>query len=116
LDTAVGERGSQLSGGQRQRVAIARALLRDAPLVLLDEATSSLDAAAELEVQQALDRLLIGRSALIVAHRLSSIRNADRILVLDGGRVVEEGTHDALIAKEGLYALLYRSQAATEDA
>ncbi|MCP5083692.1 MAG: ATP-binding cassette domain-containing protein [Alphaproteobacteria bacterium] len=104
--TRVGERGMTLSGGQRQRIAIARAILRDAPILLLDEATSALDAEAEIKVQAALDHLMEGRTTLVIAHRLSTVRGADRILVLDGGKVVDEGTHDELVKKGGLYARL----------
>lgn len=110
LDTPAGPRGSALSGGQRQRVAIARALLRDAPILLLDEATSALDAASEAAVQEALDRLSHDRTTLVIAHRLATVRRADRILVLDRGRVVEEGTHEGLLAAGGLYAELCRLQ------
>ncbi|WP_425052505.1 ABC transporter ATP-binding protein [Psychromarinibacter sp. S121] len=109
-DTAAGPRGSALSGGQRQRVAIARALLRDAPILLLDEATSALDAASEAAVQQALDKLSRGRTTLVIAHRLATIRQADKIVVMDAGRVVDEGTHEELIARGGIYADLYRLQ------
>jgi len=104
LDTVIGDRGQKLSGGERQRLSIARALLSDAPILLLDEATSALDSENERLVQMALDRLLVGRTALVVAHRLSTIRKAHRILVLDRGRVVEEGDHDTLLAKGGFYA------------
>ena len=105
-DTAVGERGVKLSGGQRQRVAIARALLRDARLLLLDEATSSLDSASEALVQEALERLMEGRTTFIIAHRLSTVQNADRLFVLDEGRIVQRGTHAELRQEEGLYRRL----------
>ncbi|MBC7675260.1 MAG: ATP-binding cassette domain-containing protein, partial [Rhodoferax sp.] len=110
LDTAAGPRGSGLSGGQRQRVAIARALLRDAPILLLDEATSALDAKSEALVADALNRLRAGRTTLVIAHRLSTVREADKIIVMDKGRVVEQGRHDDLVAKDGLYAQLYKLQ------
>ena len=110
LETPAGPRGSGLSGGQRQRVAIARALLRDAPILLMDEATSALDAASEALVQDALDRLSKGRTTLVIAHRLATVRGADKIVVMDRGEVVEEGTHEALIARNGLYAGLCRLQ------
>ena len=106
LDTYLGERGARLSGGQRQRMAIARALLRDAPILLLDEATSALDAESERLVQQALDRLMATRTTLVIAHRLATVRGADRIVVMDGGRIVETGKHDALSRAGGLYARL----------
>ncbi len=109
-DTVVGDRGSRLSGGQRQRVAIARAILKDPPILLLDEATSSLDNESERLVQDALDRLKVGRTTIIVAHRLSTIRAADRIAVLDDGGLVELGTQDELLALDGLYARLHRTQ------
>jgi ABC-type multidrug transport system fused ATPase/permease subunit len=111
LDTVVGERGAQLSGGQRQRVAIARAFLKDAPVLILDEATSHLDAVSEQEVRRALDRLARGRTTVVIAHRLSTVRDADRILVFDDGRLVETGTHDALLAGSGLYRRLVARQA-----
>ena len=109
-ETLVGDRGSRLSGGQRQRVAIARAILKDPPILLLDEATSSLDNESERLVQEALDRLKVGRTTVIVAHRLSTIRAAHRIAVLDDGWLVELGTHDELMTLGGLYARLYRLQ------
>ena len=111
LDTVVGERGAQLSGGQRQRVAIARAFLKDAPVLILDEATSHLDAVSEQEVRRALDRLARGRTTVVIAHRLSTVRDADRILVFDEGHLVETGTHDALLAGSGLYRRLVARQA-----
>jgi ATP-binding cassette, subfamily B, bacterial len=110
LDTFMGEGGARLSGGQRQRIAIARALLRDAPLLLLDEATSALDAESERLVQDALDRLMEHRTTIVIAHRLATVRAADRIVVMDGGRIVEEGTHATLSARGGLYARLARLQ------
>jgi ATP-binding cassette subfamily B protein len=110
LDTYMGEGGARLSGGQRQRIAIARALLRDAPLLLLDEATSALDAESERLVQDALDRLMEHRTTIVIAHRLATVRAADRIVVMDEGRIVEEGTHASLNARGGLYARLARLQ------
>ena len=110
FDTMIGERGITLSGGQRQRIAIARAILRAAPLLLLDEATSSLDAESETLVQAALERLMEGRTTIVIAHRLATVQSCDRILVLDQGRIVEEGTHDRLAAAGGLYARLAKLQ------
>lgn len=115
LDTPAGPRGSALSGGQRQRVAIARALLRDTPVLLLDEATSALDTKSEALVQGALDHLSQGRTTLVIAHRLSTVRNADKIIVMDQGRVVDEGTHDSLIARPGPYAELNAMQFRNKD-
>ncbi len=109
-DTRVGEAGSRLSGGQKQRIAIARAFLKDAPLLLLDEATSALDTQSEAKVQQALERLMQGRTTFVVAHRLSTIRHCDQILVLDQGEIVERGTHDALVKSGGLYSRLAATQ------
>ncbi|MGI9484187.1 MAG: ATP-binding cassette domain-containing protein, partial [Hyphomicrobiales bacterium] len=105
-NTRVGERGMTLSGGQRQRIAIARAILRDAPILLLDEATSALDAESEIKVQAALEHLMEGRTTLVIAHRLSTVRNADRIVVMDQGKIIDEGRHAALVKKDGLYARL----------
>jgi ATP-binding cassette, subfamily B, bacterial len=110
FDTQLGERGVTLSGGQRQRIAIARAILRDAPLLLLDEATSSLDAESETLVQTALEELMSHRTTLVIAHRLATVLSCDRILVVDQGRIVEQGTHASLVAANGLYARLARLQ------
>lgn len=110
LDTPVGENASQLSGGQRQRLAIARALIKNAPILILDEATSALDNESERQVQASLELLMAGRTTLVIAHRLSTVQNADRIVVLDAGKIVEQGRHEELLAKEGLYAALYRMQ------
>ncbi len=109
-DSYLGERGVMLSGGQKQRIAIARAILRDAPVLLLDEATSALDAESERAVQSAVDRLSADRTTLIVAHRLATVKKADRIVVLEAGQIVDMGTHDELVTKGGLYARLARLQ------
>ncbi len=109
-DSNIGELGTKLSGGEKQRISIARALLKNAPILILDEATSSLDTEAEIEVQEALDNLMKGRTTLVIAHRLSTIRNADRIIVLVRGKIVEEGTHEVLMAKKGEYYRLYNLQ------
>ena len=109
-DTMVGEEGSRLSGGQRQRIAIARAMLRNAPILLLDEPTSALDSVTEEQIQNAMQILAKGRTTVIVAHRLATVRHADHILVIDGGKIVEQGNHEHLLAKGGVYANLYQSQ------
>jgi subfamily B ATP-binding cassette protein MsbA len=109
-DTVVGEKGIRLSGGQKQRIAIARALHKNAPILILDEATSSLDTASELEVQKALENLMKGRTTIIIAHRLSTVMNADRIIVIDGGTIIQEGTHAHLIETDGPYKKLYDLQ------
>ena len=110
-DTQVGERGVQLSGGQKQRVAIARAILLNPEILLLDEATSALDAESEHLVQQALDALMVNRTTLIIAHRLSTVRDADMVLVMDHGKIIERGTHDALVEKDdGVYRYLVQRQ------
>jgi subfamily B ATP-binding cassette protein MsbA len=114
-DTPVGPRGAKLSGGQRQRIAIARAMLKDAPILLLDEATSSLDSESERQVQKALAELMTGRTTLVIAHRLSTVVDADVIFVIDAGRVVESGTHTDLLGRAGPYARLYAAQFADED-
>ncbi|MCO8648671.1 ATP-binding cassette domain-containing protein, partial [Burkholderia multivorans] len=110
LDTVVGGNGMRLSGGQRQRLAIARAIYKDAPILILDEATSALDSESERHVQAALERLMEGRTTLVIAHRLSTIERADRILVLEAGKIVESGSHDELLRHGGLYAHLHRIQ------
>ena len=108
--TKLGERGVTLSGGQRQRLAIARAILKDSPVLLLDEATSALDAENEAQVQRALDDVMTGRTTLVIAHRLATVLKADRILVMEAGRIVEEGNHTSLVARGGVYARLARLQ------
>jgi subfamily B ATP-binding cassette protein MsbA len=113
-DTRVGSGGARLSGGERQRVSLARAFLKNAPILLLDEATSALDAEAEVQVQAALQTLMRGRTTLVIAHRLSTVRNADMIVVMDKGRVVETGTHGSLGQEGGLYARLQRLQVSGE--
>jgi ATP-binding cassette subfamily B protein len=110
LDTTVGDRGYRLSGGEKQRLALARLLLKAPDVVVLDEATAHLDSESEVAVQRALEQALAGRTSLVIAHRLSTVRDADQILVVDDGRIVERGRHDQLLARGGLYAELYRTQ------
>jgi len=109
-DTLVGERGVKLSGGERQRVAIARAMLKDAPILILDEATSSLDSISESYIQDAFNELMKGKTTIVIAHRLSTVQKMDRIVVLDNGQIVEEGTHKELLEKNGFYADLWNHQ------
>ena len=116
LDTVIGERGVKLSGGQRQRLAIARAVLKDAPILILDEATSSLDSESERHIQEAVEALRAGRTTLVIAHRLSTIEGADRIVVMEQGRIADIGAHAELMARNGLYAGLYRFQFSHREA
>jgi ABC-type multidrug transport system fused ATPase/permease subunit len=116
LDTVVGERGYRLSGGQRQRLTIVRLLLGRSRVVVLDEATASLDSSSEAAVQQALSATLVGRTSMVIAHRLSTVRAADQILVVEDGRIVERGTHDQLLSRGGRYAELYETQSGATDA
>ena len=109
-DTVIGERGLRLSGGERQRISIARAILKNAPILILDEATSALDTESEALVQSALQNLMTGRTVFVIAHRLSTVRRADRILVLESGMIADEGTHERLMARTGTYRRLYEMQ------
>jgi ABC-type multidrug transport system fused ATPase/permease subunit len=110
-DTEIGERGLKLSGGQRQRIAIARAILKNPPILILDEATSSLDTVSEALVQKALEKLMKGRTTIVIAHRLSTIKNADRIIILDKGRIIDSGTHEELLSRNDTYMKLYNALA-----
>ena len=110
LDAQVGERGVKLSGGQRQRIAIARVLLKDAPILILDEATSALDSEVEAAIQESLDNLMQNKTVIAIAHRLSTIASMDRLVVMDQGRIIEQGTHQELLAKQGVYASLWERQ------
>jgi ATP-binding cassette subfamily B protein len=109
-DTIVGERGQKLSGGQRQRISIARAILKDAPILILDEATSSVDNETEAAIQRSLEKIVVGRTTVVIAHRLSTIRNADQIFVLEKGVLAEQGKHEELLEIDGIYASLWRVQ------
>jgi ABC-type multidrug transport system fused ATPase/permease subunit len=109
-ETKLGERGAMLSGGERQRISVARAFLKDAPICILDEPTSSIDSRTEAVILDSLERLMVGRTTFMIAHRLSTVRNADLILVLNHGELVEQGTHDDLLGREGLYQLLHSAQ------
>ena len=111
FDTVVGERGQRLSGGQRQRIALARAILKNVPVLILDEATAAVDNETEAAIQRSLMRITANRTTLVIAHRLSTVRHADQIIVMDAGRIVEQGTHDQLLHKPGAYADLWRVQA-----
>jgi subfamily B ATP-binding cassette protein MsbA len=115
-DTVIGEQGVKLSGGERQRISIARALLKNAPILILDEATSSLDSESEIEVQKALEFLMQGRTTLVIAHRLSTIRKANRIVIIVNGTIIEEGTHEELLERDGEYRKLYQLQFIDSDA
>jgi subfamily B ATP-binding cassette protein MsbA len=115
FNTRIGERGLRLSGGERQRISIARALLKNSPVLILDEATSSLDSESEVYVQHALQNLMEGRTTIVIAHRLSTVRNADRILVLEDGRIVESGRHDDLVARRGAYWRLLNAQSSERE-
>ena len=106
----IGERGAQISGGERQRICVARAFLKDAPILILDEPTSSIDSKTERVILDALDDLMVGRTSFMIAHRLSTVRHVDQILVLDGGRIVERGTHEELVQHGGVYGQLYEAQ------
>jgi ATP-binding cassette subfamily B protein len=114
-DTNIGERGVRLSGGQKQRLSIARVFLKNPPILILDEATSALDNTTEILIQKALDELCVGRTTLVVAHRLSTIKNADEIAVVDDGGIIEQGTHDDLMKQDGMYRSLYQLQFRDRD-